>query len=248
MLREAVDNTIVLTFNRLDEVQKAVEENRDQIAMVILEPIPHNIGCVLPKQDFLQGLREITEREGILLVFDEVITGFRHSIGGYQSLCGVTPDLTTLGKAMANGYPCAAICGRRELMQRFATGGGDVFFAGTYNAHPLATAAAMATIEELEDGSVHDRIFRLGEEIRQGLSEIIGRLGIKAHVTGFGSVFVVYFMEPPVESYTDLLRNNSEMDLAFRWGMIERGIFIPHVPQALPRECCPFQRGCGSNP
>lgn len=164
----------------------------------------------------MQGLRRICTEEGIILVFDEVITGFRHDLGGYQRICGVTPDLTTLGKAIANGYPCAAICGKRGLMQRFATGGGDVFFAGTYNAHPLAMAAALATIEELESGKVHKHIFRLGEEIRQGLKEMIGRLGMKAYVTGFGSVFVVYFLEPPVDNYTDLLRSDSKKDLAFR--------------------------------
>lgn len=226
MLQEAIDNTLVLTFNSLEEVERATEENRGQIAAIILEPIPHNIGCVLPKQDFLQGLRGICDAEGIVLVFDEVVTGFRHDLGGYQKLCGVTPDLTTLGKAMANGFPCAAICGRRELMERFATAGGDVFFAGTFNGHGLATAAGLATIELLEDGSVHEQIFRLGEEIRRGLAEMITRQGIEAHVAGFGSVFVVYFMEPPVHSYTDLLRNMSEKDLAFRWGMVDRGIFV----------------------
>ncbi len=226
MLQEAIDNTLVLTFNSLDEVKAAVDENSGQIAAIILEPIPHNIGCVLPRQEFLEGLRSICDAEGILLVFDEVITGFRHDLGGYQALCGVTPDLTTLGKAIANGFPCAAICGRRELMERFATAGGDVFFAGTFNGHGLATTAALATIELLEEGQVHEHIFRLGEEIRRGITQIITELGIEAHVAGFGSVFVVYFLEPPVVSYTDLLRNNSERDMAFRWGMVDRGIFM----------------------
>ena len=233
MLKEAIDNTIVLTFNSLEEVKKAVQEERGQIAAIILEPIPHNIGCVLPKQEFLEGLRRICTEEGIILVFDEVITAIRHDLGGYQKICGVTPDLTTLGKSIANGYPCAAICGKRDLMQRFATGGGDVFFAGTYNGHPLATSATVATIEELEDGKVHEHIFRLGEEIRQGLKEIIDRLGVKAYVTGFRSVFVIYFMEPPVDNYTDLLRNDTEQDMAFRWGMVDRGVFIH--PVALKR-------------
>jgi glutamate-1-semialdehyde 2,1-aminomutase len=226
MLQEAIDNTLVLTFNSLEEVETAVDENSGEIAALILEPIPHNIGCVLPEQEFLEGLRSICDSEGILLVFDEVITGFRHDLGGYQTLCGVTPDLTTLGKAMANGFPCAAICGRTELMERFATAGGDVFFAGTFNGHGLATSAGLATIELLEDGQVHEHIFRMGEDIRRGITEIITELGIEAHVAGFGSVFVVYFLEPPVHSYTDLLRNDSDRDLAFRWGMVDRGIFM----------------------
>jgi glutamate-1-semialdehyde 2,1-aminomutase len=230
MLKETVENTIVLSFNNLREVEEVISRERDQIAALILEPIPHNIGCVLPKQEFLEGLRKLTTENGIILVFDEVITCFRHSLGGYQEICGVTPDLTCLGKAIANGYPLAAICGRKDLMERFRTAGGDVFFAGTYNAHPLATAAGLATVGELESGDAYEHIFRLGGEARQGLQQIIDTRGIEAHVAGFGSVFVVYFMSPPVENYTDLLRNNAELDLAFRKGMIERGVFFLPTP------------------
>ena len=227
MLPEAVENTIVVDFNDLEGVERAVKTNRGEIAAIILEPIPHNIGCVLPKIDFLRGLREIADREGIVLIFDEVITGFRHSLGGYQKIVNVIPDLTTLGKAMANGYPLAAVGGRADLMDRFNTRpGGDVFFAGTYNAHPFCLAACIATIEQLEDGRIHEYIFRLGEMMRQGLSEMTEELGIKAYTTGFGSVFVTYFMEPPVENYTDLLRNDARLFLDYRKKMIEKGIFM----------------------
>ncbi|MEM3908312.1 MAG: aminotransferase class III-fold pyridoxal phosphate-dependent enzyme, partial [Nitrososphaerota archaeon] len=216
-----------LDFNDLDGVERTVKTHRGEIAAIILEPIPHNIGCVLPKIDFLRGLREIADREDIVLIFDEVITGFRHHIGGYQKIVNVIPDLTTLGKAMANGYPLAAIGGRADLMDRFNTRpGGDVFFAGTYNAHPFCLAACIATIEQLEDGKVHEYIFRLGEMMRQGLSEMTEELGIKAYTTGFGSVFVTYFMEPPVENYTDLLRNDAKLFVEYRKKMIERGIFM----------------------
>lgn len=225
ILKEALENTLVLPFNDLEAVE-GVLKSGEQVAAIILEPIPHNIGCVLPKPGFLEGLRRLCDEYGVVLVFDEVITGFRHGLGGYQAICGVTPDLTTLGKAIANGYPCAAICGKKELMQRFATAGGDVFFAGTFNAHPLAMAAVCATIEELEGGEVYPKIIRLGDALRQGLKEILERAGIPAFVTGFGSVFVIYFMEPPVESYGDLLRNDSRRDLAFRWGMVDRGAFV----------------------
>ncbi|MDH3582456.1 MAG: aspartate aminotransferase family protein, partial [Hyphomicrobiales bacterium] len=174
MLEEAIDSTIVCTFNSLDEVEAAVRNNPDEIAAIILEPIPHNVGCILPKQEFLEGLRNICDREGIVLVFDEVITGFRHHIGGYQAISGVTPDITTMGKAIANGFPIAAIGGKREMMQRFNTRvGGDVFFSGTFNGHSSCLAAAMATIETLEGGKVHEHIFRLGEKMRSGLGEII---------------------------------------------------------------------------
>jgi len=233
MSQEAIDNTHVLTFNRLDEVERKVRERHDRIAAIILEPIPHTIGCVLPKQGFLQGLREIADRHDIVLIFDEIISGFRHSIGGYQKICGVTPDLTTLGKAIANGYPLAAICGREDLMDQFNTAGGNVFFAGTYNAHPLSTSASLATLEELENGSVYEHIFALGDRLRKGLQGICDNLGLNTHTAGFGSVFVTYFMDPPIECYDDLLRNDANSFVAFRRKMIERGIFM--LPSNLKR-------------
>jgi glutamate-1-semialdehyde 2,1-aminomutase len=233
MLKEAVDNTHVLTFNRLDEVEQKVRQRHDKIAAIILEPIPHNIGCVLPKQEFLKGLREIADCHNIVLIFDEIISGFRHSIGGYQKICGVTPDLTTLGKAIANGYPLSAICGREDLMNQFNTAGGNVFFAGTYNAHPLSTSASLATLEELENGSVYEHIFALGDRLRKGLQDICDDLSLSTYTAGFGSVFVTYFMDPPVENYTDLLRNNASSFVSFRRKMIERGIFM--LPSNLKR-------------
>ncbi|MGO9644893.1 MAG: aspartate aminotransferase family protein [Candidatus Bathyarchaeia archaeon] len=233
MVQEVVDKTHVVTFNSLEEVEKKVQERKGKIAGIILEPIPHNIGCVLPKQEFLQGLRDLTEREGIVLIFDEVITGFRHSLGGYQKICGITPDITTLGKAIANGYPLAAICGREDFMNRFNTAGGNVFFAGTFNAHPLSTSAALATIEEMEDGGVHEHIFRLGDTMRKGMQELGDKLGLKTYATGFGSVFVTYFMNPPVENYTDLLKNDADTFVKYRRKMVERGIFM--LPMNLKR-------------
>ena len=234
MLREAVENTIVLPFNDLDAVAQALERNRDQVAGLILEPIPHNIGCVMPRPGYLEGLRELTRQHGVILTFDEVITGFRHTIGGYQKVSAVTPDLTTLGKSIANGYPIAAICGRRDLMERFATReGGDVFFAGTYNGHPINCAAALATIAELEDGQVHRHIFGLGERMRRGLREIVARSGIEACVAGFGSVFLTYFLQGPVHSYEDLLDNDDRQQVRYRQLLLERGIF--KLPMSLKR-------------
>ncbi len=226
MLKEAVEHTHVLEFNRLHEVEQKIRERKDKIAAIILEPIPHNIGCILPRQEFLKGLRELTEHYDIVLIFDEIISGFRHNIGGYQKICGVKPDLTTLGKSIANGYPLSAICGREDLMDRFNTGGGDVFFAGTYNAHPLATSAALATLDELEGGLLYERMFSLGERLRKGFQEIFDTLGVSSYTTGFGSLFVTYFMDPPVDSYADLLRNDNEIFVAFRRSMIESGHFM----------------------
>jgi glutamate-1-semialdehyde 2,1-aminomutase len=233
MLKEAMEHTHVVGFNKLDEVEQKVRERKDKIAAIIIEPILHNVGCIMPKQEFLKGLRTLTERHNIILIFDEIITGFRHNIGGYQKICGVKPDLTTLGKSIANGYPLSALCGRDDLMNRFNTAGGDVFFAGTYNAHPLATSAALATIEELESGQLYERMFSLGERLRKGFQETLDALAIKSYTTGFGSLFVTYFMDPPVEVYSDLLRNDNETFVAFRRKMIEKGHFM--LPISLKR-------------
>jgi glutamate-1-semialdehyde 2,1-aminomutase len=233
MLEAAARETIVVAFNRIEEVEEALRRYKGEVAGIILEPIPHNIGCVLPKPGFLRGLRDLATAHGAILIFDEVITGFRHGLGGYQRHCGVTADLTTLAKSMANGYPCAALCGRKDLMERFQTRGGDVFFAGTYNGHPVGVAAALATIERLEDGAVHEYVFDAGARVTRELSAMIEKHGVRAHVAQFGSVFVPYFMEPPAETYTDLLRNDTSADLQFRRAMIDRGVFM--LPLALKR-------------
>lgn len=235
MLQEAIENTLVCRFNSLEDVERTVQQNQGEVAGVILEPIPHNVGCIMPKQGFLEGLRRICDREGMVLIFDEVITGFRHHIGGYQSVCGVIPDLTTMGKAIANGFPIAAIGGRRDLMQRFNTRvGGDVFFSGTFNGHASCLAAALATIECLETGEVHKHIFRLGERMRQGLGEIVERKGYPCTVAGFGSVYTLYFMSSrPIESFEDLLANDKELYIRYRQELMTRGVF--EIPMNLKR-------------
>jgi glutamate-1-semialdehyde 2,1-aminomutase len=225
MLPGALDNTIVLDFNDLNQVENTMKKNKGEIAGIILELIPHNIGCIMPKPGFVGGLREIADREGIVLIFDEVITGFRHDIGGFQKILGITPDITTLGKAMANGYPIAAVVGREDIMNRMGPGG-DVFFAGTYNGHPVSLAACLATIQELEPGRVHEHIFALGNMMRKEMTNICDDLHIEATVAGFGSVFVTYFMKPPIENYTDLLRNNKSLFIEYRKQMIKRGIYM----------------------
>jgi glutamate-1-semialdehyde 2,1-aminomutase len=231
MLPEVIEHTLVLPFNDVEVLAETLTQH-DDIAAVLVEIIPHNIGCVLPRPEFLAALRELTRAHGAVLIFDEVITGFRHSLGGYQRLCGVTPDLSTFAKAMANGYPIAALAGRAELMDRFGPGGG-VFFAGTYNGHPAGVAAALATIGVLEDGTVHEHCFRLARQAAEGLRGIAAELGLPMTVAVFGSVFVPYFMEGPIVSYTDLLANDTARDVWFRSSMCERGIFM--LPTALKR-------------
>ena len=229
-----VRNTIVLEYNDLAAVTSTFEAEGSDIAAVILEPIAHNIGCVVATDEFLAGLRDLCDRYSSILIMDEVITGFRHSLGGYQSICGVTPDLTAMGKAMANGYPMSALAGRADLMDRLDTyPGGDTFFAGTFNAHVYSTTASLATIDFLEDGTIHRRLFELGERLSRGLQELLDKHGFDATVVHFGSVVVPCFLTGPIRSFTDLLRGDNALDVAFRKAMVDRGFFM--IPTALKR-------------
>lgn len=225
MLPAAVENTLVLPFNDLETARQTLQQYGEEIAAIILELIPHNIGCVLPRPEFVQGLRDLTHQYGAILIFDEVVTGFRHGLGGYQKVVGVTPDLTTMAKSIANGYPLAALMGRADLLDHCKPGG-DVFFAGTFNAHPVGVAASLATIEILERPESYAHLFKLGDRMRQGLREIVQRRGIDATVAGFGSIFLTYFMEPPIDSYSDLLRNDVAKFITYRRQMIARGIYM----------------------
>jgi glutamate-1-semialdehyde 2,1-aminomutase len=237
ILEEVVDSTIVCPFNDAAAVERAL--NDYDVAAVILEPIPHNIGCMLPLPGFLGRLRELCTVHGAVLVFDEVVTGFRHGLAGYQGHVGIVPDLTTLGKSIANGYPISALGGRADLMDLFSTTPGrPAFFAGTFNGHPGMAAAALATIEVLENEPVYEHIFALGDRAREGLRQLYADLGVRAYVTGFGSVFVTYFLDGPVERYDDLLANDAEFFCAYRLALMEHGVF--ELPLNLKRNHISF--------
>lgn len=235
ILDDALDSTLVAEFNDLGSVEELFARYPGQIAAVILEPVPHNVGALLPDQSFLEGLRAITRREESLLIFDEVITGFRHAPGGYQQLCGVTPDLTSYGKAMGNGFAVAGLGGRADLMSRFSSAGGDVVLAGTFNGNPVSMAAAIETMTLARDPEVglHAHTARLGDRMRAGLREITDGLGVPAVVTGLGSVFVCYFMDGEVKGYRDLLRNDDRAYATFHRRMTDAGFLM--YPMSLKR-------------
>jgi glutamate-1-semialdehyde 2,1-aminomutase len=239
ILDETLASTLVLPFNDTAALETAVDEHPGKIAAVILEPIPHNIGAVLPREGYLESVRRICSRHGIVLIYDEVITGFRHGMGGYQAVHGTLPDLTTLGKAMGNGYPISALGGRADLMENLSSNpGAPAFFAGTFNGHPAMAAAALATIRKLSEEPVHEHIFALGQQARTELSALYERLGIPAVVSGFGSVFVSYFLSPPVASYDDLLRNDADLFVGYRRELMKEGIF--EIPLNLKRSHCSY--------
>lgn len=234
ILDNALDSTLIAEFNDLETVRALLDAYPEQVAAVILEPIPHNVGALVPTDEFIQGLRKFTTEYGALLIFDEVITGFRHALGGYQQICGVRPDLTTFGKGMANGYPIGGLAGPRTLMERFDGRTGDVLLAGTFNGHPSSTAAAIATIDYLRDNpSFYQRTHRLGERIRGGLRDIVAGLGLDATVAGFGGVFSLYFGTGSISGYRDLMRNNNAAYATFHRRMTDAGFLM--IPMALKR-------------
>jgi glutamate-1-semialdehyde 2,1-aminomutase len=234
MLEAAIDATLVCRYNDLQSVRDTFSEHGADIAAIILEPIAHNSPSILPEEGFLPGLRAICDEHESLMIFDEVITGFRHALGGYQSICGVMPDLSTFAKAIANGYPMAAVAGRRALLEQFnTTATGNVTFAGTYNGGALAMAAALATIEVLETEPVHEHIFRLGERMRSGLRAIAAELDVPTVVSGYGSLYAMLFMAGPLTSYDDVPRNDAELFLAYRKELVRRGVF--EMPENIGR-------------
>ncbi len=231
VLPAATDSVLVARYNDLDDVEAVLLGSPEQVAAIIVEPIAHNAPNILPADGFLEGLRAICDREGILLIFDEVITGFRHHAGGYQAICGVTPDLATVGKAMANGYPIAAVVGPRRHMERFATHpDGDVFLGGTYNGNATAVAAALATIEVLTQEPVYEHVFRLGRRMRDGLAAIARDRGVEAAVTGYGSLYTLVPGTGSIRSNDDVAAADAGLFVRFKQALLRHGIVEMPVP------------------
>src|SRR5690606_17237796 len=179
----------IVNFNDLDSVRYIVD--RYDVAGVLLEPILQNVGIVKPKEGYLEGLRRLADEKGFLLIFDEVKTGFRHALGGYQSICGVVPDLSTFGKAVANGYPLGVIAGKKKYMDYFIHPDKSrrVMIAGTFNAFPMTTAAAIATLSKLSSAEyqVYQHVERLGVLLEKGYNEILPKLDVPFYVARQGS-------------------------------------------------------------
>ncbi|MFA4870412.1 MAG: aspartate aminotransferase family protein [Pedobacter sp.] len=221
----------VINYNDLESVQYIVK--RYPTACIILEPILQNIGIVKPQEGYLEGLRKMADEEGFLLIFDEVKTGFRHALGGFQQICGVTPDLSTFGKAIANGYPMGVIAGKAKYMDYFVHPEKEkrVLIAGTFNAHPLTTIAAIATLKKLSSGVVYEHVERLGVMLETGLNDILSKYNKPFYVARQGSAFCVYFMDHAPKDFHDIaLNNDAAFDKEYRHKLIENGIFNFPLP------------------
>lgn len=223
----------VVNYNDLDSVEYVIKNY--PVACIILEPVLQNIGIVKPLPDYLEGLRSMADRDGFLLIFDEVKTGFRHALGGYQSICGVTPDLSTFGKAVANGYPMGVIGGKKKYMDYFVhpEKSERVLIAGTFNAHPLISVAAIATLTKLasKEFNVYEHVNMLGQRLEDGLNSIFSRYDLPYYIARERSAFCVYFMDhAPVDFHDILLNNNFALDKDYRLKLIEKGIFNFPLP------------------
>lgn len=223
----------VVNYNDLSSV--AYIAKRFPVACVLLEPILQNIGIVKPKAGYLEGLRKLADENGFLLIFDEVKTGFRHALAGYQGICGVTPDLSTFGKAVANGYPMGVIGGKAKYMDYFIHPAKEnrVLIAGTFNAHPLTTIAAIATLRKLSspEFGVYEHVNQLGDMLEAGLNAILLEFDKPFYVARQGSAFCIYFMDHAPVDYHDLALNHDfAFDKSYRIKLIEKGVFNFPLP------------------
>jgi glutamate-1-semialdehyde 2,1-aminomutase len=218
-------HTLIAEFNDLDSVQALADENRGAIACIIIEPIAGNMGTVPPKPGFLEGLRTLCDREGILLIFDEVMTGFRVAYGGAQQLYGVTPDLTTLGKIIGGGLPVGAFGGRREIMELLSPSGG-VYQAGTLSGNPLAMSAGLATLSLLREEGFYDKLERKSARLAAGIARAAADAGCPIRAARVGSMFCAFFSDGDVHDWTTASRCDTAAFGKYFRAMLERGIYL----------------------
>lgn len=218
--------TLNAPYNDLDAVEQIFQEHAGKIAAVIVEPVAANMGVAPPMMMFLEGLREITERDGAILIFDEVITGFRIAHGGAQQRFHITPDITTLGKIIGGGLPVAAYGGRREIMEIVAPLG-PVYQAGTLSGNPLAMRVGLATMPKLEAPGFYDDLSKKGGRLGEGLRAALAGAGVPGHVNVAGSLLTLFFTSEPVLDYADAKQSDTRRFAAFFTEMLDRGILLP---------------------
>lgn len=218
--------TLTAQYNDIDSVKALFAQYPDQIAAVIVEPIAGNMGLVLPKEGFLEGLREVTAEHGALLIFDEVISGFRASFGGAQKVYNIMPDLTCMGKIIGGGLPVGAYGGKKEIMMHVAPVG-PVYQAGTLSGNPLAMAAGMAILDELAKPGVYEEIEAKTKKLVQGLQAAADKAGVKIALNQSASLFTIFFTETPVDSYKAAMTSNTEQFKVFFQAMLGQGFYLP---------------------
>ena len=219
-------DTMIAVYNDLSSVEKLMEESQDQVAAVIVEPVAANMGVVPPKDGFLQGLRDLCDKHKALLIFDEVITGFRLKFGGAAEYFGVTPDMVTYGKIIGAGMPVGAYGGRKEIMEMVAPSG-PVYQAGTLSGNPIAMAAGLTQLKILwEDQDIYKRLFQKGEMLFEGIRKIFTEKGIGYQVNSVSSLGSIFFTETPVTDYQSAKTSDTKAFSKYFEYMLEHGVHL----------------------
>jgi glutamate-1-semialdehyde 2,1-aminomutase len=221
------NDTLIARYNDLDSVIELVKQNKGEIAALILEPVVGNMGVVIPTEDFMNGLREICTKEGIVFIFDEVMTGFRLAQGGAQEVFGITPDMTTFGKIIGGGLPVGAFGGKREIMEKLAPMG-PVYQAGTLSGNPLAMAAGFAALTHIkENPGIYDLLEEKTDRLETGFRENLEKLGKEYRINRIGSMISMFFTEQPVYDLESAMKSDTALYAKFFHGMLDRGIYLP---------------------
>jgi glutamate-1-semialdehyde 2,1-aminomutase len=221
------NDTLIARYNDLDSVIELVKQNKGEIAALILEPVVGNMGVVIPTEDFMNGLREICTKEGIVFIFDEVMTGFRLAQGGAQEVFGITPDMTTFGKIIGGGLPVGAFGGKREIMEKLAPMG-PVYQAGTLSGNPLAMAAGFAALTHIkENPGIYDLLEEKTDRLETGFRENLEKLGKAYRINRIGSMISMFFTEQPVYDLESAMKSDTALYAKFFHGMLDRGIYLP---------------------
>lgn len=223
-------DTLTAPYNDLNRVEELISENDEGIAAIIVEPVAGNMGCVLPKEGFLKGLRALCDTHGILLIFDEVMTGFRLAPGGAQELFSIRADLVTFGKIIGGGLPVGAFAGSRKLMEHIAPTG-KVYQAGTLSGNPIAMIAGYTLLKTLKDNpDIYRRLETKSAYLEQGLKEALGAKGGIHRINRMGSMMSIFFTEYPITDFASASGANNELFKKFFHGMLERGVYLPPSP------------------
>jgi glutamate-1-semialdehyde 2,1-aminomutase len=223
---EATGNTLIAPYNDIEAVETLFQSYPTEIAAVIVEPVAANMGLVLPQPGFLEQLRSLTKAYGTLLIFDEVMTGFRVALGGMQERVGIAPDLTCLGKIIGGGLPVGAYGGRREIMEQVAPLGA-MYQAGTLSGNPLAMAAGMATLTEMRKPGQYEELERKSQMLGDGLERVINETGLELQFARIGAMFCLYFTGQPVTDYASAKSCDTASYAQYFWNMLARGIYLP---------------------
>jgi len=226
--QETSKNTVVLPFNDVESLDKAVAQNKDEIAAVIVEPVIGNSGLILPKDGYLQAIRKITKEHGIVLIFDEVITGFRLALGGAQEYFNIIPEIATLGKIMGGGFPIAAFGGKKEIMELLSPLG-KVYQAGTFSGNPVSVTAGLTVLEILtrERNALYKRLELMCNRIGNGLRDIVEDAKIPAQVCGLASMFQIFFTDRPILNYEAAQTSDKAKFMRYQQQLMKRGVFVP---------------------